>query len=54
MFFGGIYTVYGIRSLFRGHSLGGATVLLCQICYVVRRAAGLEVGDKVVVRLVGV
>ena len=27
MLFGGVYSVYGIRSLFRGHSPGGATLV---------------------------
>jgi len=31
--FGGVYAVYCIRSLIRGHSPGGATVLLCLICF---------------------
>jgi len=42
------YTLYGICLLFQGHSPGGATVLLCLICYVVCRAADWGVGDEVV------
>ena len=50
MLFGGIYTVYGIHSLFHGHSPGGVTVLLCLICFVVRRTAGWG-WNEVVVRV---
>ena len=34
MLFGGVYMVHDIRSLVRGHSPGGAKVLLCLISYV--------------------
>jgi len=46
----------GVRYTFiiAKHSPGGTTVLLCLICYVIGRAAGWGVGDKVVVELVGV
>ena len=40
MLFGGVYTVYCIRSLVQEYSPGGDTVLLSLICYVIRRVAG--------------
>jgi len=48
MLFGGVYKVYGIRSLFQGHSPGGATILMCLIC---TSSVGSQVGvsDEVVV-----
>ena len=36
--------IYSIQSLFQEHSPGGATVLLCLICYVVCRTVGWRSG----------
>ena len=41
-----VYTVYGILSLFQGNSPGGATVILCMICYVFCRAAAWGCEEK--------
>ena len=53
MLSGEVYTVSMLRSLFQRHSPGGATVLLCLICYAIHRVVDRESGMRLSWGLVG-